>query len=180
MCENIAIVGKKKREYLSRKGQLAPRVTRDALMSEGKEFGLEVAVGDIIAVELLDVPTEQFMIGKVVRRHYVVREAFTDWMGNFEKGDDCVDVVKYEPVSIGASHYIVTEKNVPCFTDDIRVVNVKLDDVAVRRSARETAHSVLTRRTDSQFILPADVKAAILTKLSEDEPAEPYSCLPGR
>ena len=57
---------------LTKKGRIAARETRNALAARGKEMGLEVELWDIVAVELTQVPTEQFMLWKVVRKHYVV------------------------------------------------------------------------------------------------------------
>ena len=53
----------------------------------------------------------------------MVDQSFRDWMTicAFEKGDDAIDVLKFELVSVGSSYYILTEKVVPSFTDGIRV-----------------------------------------------------------
>ena len=98
----------------------------------------------------------------------MVDQSFRDWMTicAFEKGDDAIDVLKFELVSVGSSYYILTEKVVPSFTDGIRVQKITLSDVAVQRSTREALHSVVTRMTDDQFLLSASDKSHILTTLS--------------
>ena len=131
-------------------------------------MGLEVQLNEIVASELEYVPTEQFMLGKVVRTHYINQEERRDWMGEWKKGDHAFDVLKYEPVSVGSSHYILTDKVISVFTDDIRVRSVELSDVAIRRSRRGVINSVVTRRTDDQFVLEADKKMKILSKLSDN------------
>jgi len=103
-----------------------------------------------------------------VKKHYVNDRVFSDFMGDFVVGDECLEVLKYEPVSVGASHFTFTDKCIPVFTDDIRVREIVLDDVAIRRSRRDIVNTAVSRRTDEQFVLSSATKNNILSKLSDD------------
>ena len=52
--------------FLQAKGHAPARETRNSLAIEGKAMGRELQIGEVVASELSYVPTEQFMLGKVV------------------------------------------------------------------------------------------------------------------
>ena len=57
------------------------------------------------------------MLGKVLRKTNVNNCVFKDFMRDFSACEECLDVLKYEPVSVDASHYVLTDKRIPVFTD---------------------------------------------------------------
>ena len=158
------------------KGVRSVRLGRNALSELGANLAAQVKPTEIIAVELA-FHNESFMLGEVVSKDgpRTVAEDFESALGQFKVGDKVLDVRKLEPVSLGSSHYVYTDKNFPVFIEDIR--KRKMQDYLTkadhsRRSSRlgETvgAHSG-QQRQQQWYVLSAEGKLDVLKLVSANE-----------
>ena len=104
-----------------------------------------------------------------------VAEDFESYLGKFKAGDVVLDVRKLEPVSLGSSHYIYTDKTFPIFVEDIRKRKMQdyLQEVDhSRRSSRlaqnSGAHSG-EQRQQQWYVLSAAGKLDVLKLISAEE-----------
>ena len=158
------------------KGVPSVRLSRNALSDLGAKLATEAKEKEVIAVELA-YHNESFMLAAVVSADgpRKVVEAFESHLGSFKPGDIVLDVRKLEPVSLGSSHYIYTDKTFPVFVEDIRKRNMQYHLSEVdhsRRSSRlggtEGVHSG-EQRQQQWYILSAEGKLDILKLISADE-----------
>ena len=93
------------------KGQASVRLGRNALSDLGVKLASEAEPQEVIAVEL-SFESEPFMLAEILSKSgpYKVTEAFESHLGKFKAGDMVLDVRKLEPVSLGSSNYIYTDK----------------------------------------------------------------------
>ena len=175
-CENVSFVGPTEVIQLHPEGRASVRLSRNALNELGVRLAGEVKPKEIIAVELA-VESEPFMLAEVVSTNgpRKVSEMFESFLGQFKVGDMVLDVRKLEPVALGSSHYVFTDKTFPVFIEDIRKRNMMkhLSEVDhSRRSSRVAQTSGVYSGQDRQqqwYVLSADGKLDILKLISADE-----------
>ena len=175
-CENVSLIGEPVVIDLHPKGVRSVRLTRNALSELGAKLAAEVKVGEVIAVELA-FQNESFMLGAVVSESgpRKVADDFESELGKFKSGDMVLDVRKLEPVSLGSSHYIYTDKTFPVFVEDIRKRKMEdyLEEVNhSKRSSRlaetEGVHSG-QQRQQQWYVLSSQGKLDVLKLISADE-----------
>ena len=138
-CENVKLVGVPEVIDLRPKGQASVRLGRNALSDLGVKLASEAKPQEVIAVEL-SYESEPFMLAAVLSESgpRKVTEAFESDLGQFKAGDMVLDVQKLEPVTLGSSHYIYTEKRFPIFIEDIRKRNMQNHLTEVDHSRRSS------------------------------------------
>lgn len=135
-------------------------LTRSALSEQGITLSATVEVGDFIAVEV-DSLQEPWLIGKATTVAFTYEgEEKHEWMGRIISGDRLVHVHKLEGTG---KTFTLTAKNFHIFIEDIRVVKLKLREIATRTSTRNTTATPLKR-----FELSSNDKANIVASLPLD------------
>lgn len=188
-CVNHDICGPIERVELEREAVSESRMTRHALHSLGVSLSEAAEENDVIAVELAH-ESETFMIGIVVpgpdgeEGVYRVTTGAQSYMGSLEPGDRVIQVRKFEPTLLGSSLYRLTEKEFPCFIEDVRyalaTTDLTVDENAqaqVRRNpsrgVRQEAavvQPILGRFDPSKaYRLASEAKDTILKRIPDDE-----------
>ena len=175
-CENVSLIGEPVVIDLHPKGTPSVRLSRNALSELGAKLAAEVEPAEVIAVELA-FQNESFMLAAVISESgpRTVAEDFESYLGKFKAGDAVLDVRKLEPVSLGSSHYIYTDKTFPVFVEDIRkrMMQDYLEEVDhSRRSSRLAQTSGVhsgEQRQQQWYVLSAQGKLDVLKLISAEE-----------
>jgi len=150
------------KQYASKIVQLKPltaparALTRSILSEEGKQMATTVSPGDFICCEI-DSVQEPWMIGlaETAVIKYDGPEQRT-WMGNLLPGDLIIWAMKLEG---SGNCFGATEKRVPVFIEDIRLVKFHMKKLATRTSSRAGRADV---RVFARYELGSNDKASIL------------------
>ena len=153
------------KDYKSKIVELKPlttperALTRSQLSEEGKTMAATVVPGDFICCEIASIQ-EPWMIGlaETCTIQYEGPEERT-WMGKIMPGDLIVWVTKLEG---SGNCFGATEKRVPVFAEDIRLVKFPMKQLATRKSARAGRADT---RVFARYELGSKEKASILTSM---------------
>ena len=118
-------------------GAVQVPLLRSSVGINGKANAALVKVGTLFSVEL-DSTQEPWMIAKATSElHKYDGESKVTWMGRIDPGDMIINVVKLEPTAAGANTFTDAAHNeMAVFDTDVRVINLKLVETALRTSLR--------------------------------------------
>lgn len=177
-CDHIELVGPTDHVTLNPPSQIVQRILRShaALKAHGQKLCTDAGktlIGKFVAVELAwaDARTDAepyciVRVDSVVKKHKEGTTKCTGqddktWMGALRRNDLFFMATKLEPISHGSSIYAITKKEFWVFPDDVRVIDVKLTELATTNTRGKSAAQKLSLAIES--------KREILSNLSIDQ-----------
>jgi hypothetical protein len=159
--------------------EIAPKAnlptTRNGMKQRGKRLCDELGEGGerggvvVVAVEMQG---DGFFLGEVESHGaYEVEDGFETGEGDertvFSPGDEVVDILKYEPIELGALTYTRTTKRFPVLVEDVRKTRIQLKEATSGSGGESRGRLLRSCRATSavggmRYVLRSEDRAEIL------------------